>query len=127
MTNFPDTVQVTLRLRTKGSGEKGLEVQLRNNLPHDLPTGTFGRKVMRLVLVSGPQRQVVRGSEVLVANEGNALRSGSKQTLFLSLPKDALTDALRLQLIRTSPDDPDRQPITLASIPVPPAQEASSE
>jgi len=55
------------------------------------------------------------------------MRSGSRQTIVLPLPKDVAIDTLTLQLIRSSPDDQDRQPIILASFPVPPAQEALAE
>jgi len=127
MTLFPDTVQVTLRYGANGPGERKLEVQLRNNLPHDLPTGTFGRKELRLLLVSGRDGQIVGSEGRLLATEGDAMRSGSRQTIVLPLPKDVAIDTLTLQLIRSSPDDQDRQPIILASFPVPPAQEALAE
>ncbi len=124
MASFPEVVSMTLTLRSPVSASRILEVKLTNNLPHDLPTGTYGAKEIRLQLVPDREERPLNGQGVVLASAADALASGAMRKMELPVPANSNDRPLHLQLVRTSPDAPNKKPIILASIPVPSFQEA---
>jgi hypothetical protein len=88
------------------------EVTIRNNLPHNLPTGTYGSKTLRLVPVVGDKKQ--QGVEI--ASAQLALAPGESKKVRLPLAdSDLRSDYIRLVLERHSESHSDRNPIVLTS------------
>jgi len=124
MALFPEMVSVTLTPKSTGSAQRILEIKVVNNLPHDLPTGTYGAKEIRLLLVPDKEERPLHGQGVVLGNAADALTSGAKKDIELPIPKAYIKRPLHLQIVRTNPDDPERKPIILVSFPVPSFQEA---
>ena len=114
---------VTMALKSSDPVHPLLEITLHNNLPHDLPTGTYGTKEIRLQLVAEKGDAPLIGLGMVLGTASQALASGQRKTIELAIPSAYRATPLHLQLIRTSPNDPGRQPIILASFPLPSAQE----
>jgi hypothetical protein len=76
-----------------------LEVRVENRLPHALPTGSFGRREVKLV-ASWPD-----GTRELAvaARPGSALAAGDARVLALPLPASARGAVTRLSLRRFDP------------------------
>lgn len=116
MAQFPGGITVTAPpiSRAKTSPLE-LEVTIRNNLPHNLPTGTYGSKTLRLVPVIGDKKQ--QGVEIASAQQ--ALAPGETKKVRLPLAdSDLRSDHIRLDLERHSESHSDRNPIVLISIPI---------
>ena len=122
MARPPEGITITVPPPLKGPKAAVIEVMVRNMLPHDLPTGTYGSKEIRLVVVSGKGERL---QEVVISNANHALTSGEAKKVQVSLAKiDHGSAPLRLDLERHSASFPDRNPIILASVPIDPVAEA---
>lgn len=120
MAEVPEGITVSVSPVPPGSKATVLEVMIRNNLPHNLPTGTFGSKEIRLVPVIGDEKR----QGVAIASAQQALAPGEVKKVQLSLADtDLRSGHLRLSLERSSESHPDRSPIVLASLPLQPAAE----
>lgn len=116
MSNFPDGVNMTVHALNKGKDAPTLSINIHNNLPHDLPTGTFGKKEIQLSLLFMKGDLQVTEKRLLVSDERKALTAGeSKKIIFPLTPEESRADTLRLQLERYSTNDPERPPIVLSS------------
>ncbi|MGD9949293.1 MAG: multiheme c-type cytochrome [Desulfobulbus sp.] len=125
MAFFPEIVELTFSPTFSGSAQNILKVTVHNNLPHDLPTGTYGSKEIRLLLVADREEdRSLNGQGLMLANAAQTMVPCAQKNIEISIPKAYRARPLHLQLVRTSPDDPVRKPIILASFPVPSAQEA---
>jgi len=123
MAQFPGGI--TLTVSAKPPGSTVLEVTVRNNLPHDLPTGTYGSKEIRLILVTGREERRLSEGSWVIGTDQHALASGEARKVRISLVGVDLQAApLRLDLERHSESFPDRNPIILASLPIDAAAEA---
>ena len=123
MARFPGGL--TLTVSPQPPGASVLEVTVRNNLPHDLPTGTYGSKEIRLILVAGREERRLSERSWVIGTDQQALAPGGAKTVRISLVGVDLQAApLRLDLERHSESFPDRNPITLASLPIDAAAEA---
>lgn len=125
MAQFSGGITLTISPQSLGSTPPILEVTVRNNLPHDLPTGTYGDKEIRLVPVidKGERRLVERA--LVIGNAHHALAAGEEKKVQISLADaDRRSGPLRLDVERHSESHPDRNPIILASAPIPSASEA---
>ena len=116
MVNFPGGVTITALAIQTGPNAPALEVTLRNNLPHDLPTGTYGEKEIRLVLASATDKKLLVDKIVQVSNEQHPLTPLASG--------DILSGTLRLNLERHSESHAGRLPILLASTTIDPVFEA---
>lgn len=122
MAQFPEGITMTVSRKPQGSKATALEVMVRNMLPHNLPTGTYGSKEIRLVLVADKGERL---QTLLISNANHALTTGEGKKVQISLTDADLGSApLRLDLERHSASFPDRNPIILASVPIDPAAEA---
>lgn len=120
MAQVPGGVTVTAA-PASGAKPAALMVTVRNNLPHNLPTGTFGSKTIRLVPVIGDEKR--QGVEI--ASAQHALASGESKQVQISLPDaDLRSGRLRFTLERQSESHPDRNPVVLTSTALPSAPEA---
>jgi Zn-finger protein len=125
MARVPEGIVMTLLPHRQGSARTIVEVTVRNNLPHNLPTGTYGSKEIRLVPVVGPEKRRLNEQGVVIASAQHGLAAGEEKTVRISLAGVDLRSApLRLDLERQSESFPDRNPIVLASLPLPSAAEA---
>ncbi|MDD2463575.1 MAG: multiheme c-type cytochrome [Desulfobulbus sp.] len=124
MASFPEMVEVTMMIISSAPAQSILEITVLNNLPHDLPTGTYGSKEIRLLLVADKEGRSVNGQGIVLSNAAQALASGAKKTIEISIPRAYRARPLNLHLVRISPNDPVRKPLILASFPIPSAQEA---
>ncbi|MDD3815733.1 MAG: multiheme c-type cytochrome [Desulfocapsaceae bacterium] len=116
MANFPNGVNITALALNKGKEAPTLSINIHNNLPHDLPTGTFGKKEIQLSLLFMKGDLQVTEKKLLVSDERKALTAGeSKKIIFPLTPEESRADTLRLQLERYSTNDPERPPIVLSS------------
>lgn len=102
-----------------------LEIAVLNNLPHNLPTGTYGAKEMQLLLIFAKHGSPVAEKRLLVSNEQQPLAAGeTKKILIPLLAADFLSDSLRLDLERHSESHAERPPVILYSTTVAPFSEA---
>ncbi|MFH2122838.1 MAG: multiheme c-type cytochrome [Pseudomonadota bacterium] len=116
MANFPDGVNITAFALNKGKDTPTLTINILNNLPHDLPTGTFGKKEIQLSLLFLKGDLQVAAKRLLVSDDRKALTAGeSKKIIFPLTLEESRADTLLLQLERHSPNDPERPPIVLSS------------
>lgn len=125
MGNFPGGVTITALAIQTGPNAPALEVTLRNNLPHDLPTGTYGEKEIRLVLVSATDKELLVDKIVQVSNEQHPIATGATKKIIIPLASgDILSGPLRLNLERHSESHAGRLPILLASTTIDSVSEA---
>lgn len=120
MVRSPGGVTVTVA-PAPGVKPSALVVTVRNNLPHNLPTGTFGSKTIRLVAVIGDEKR----QSVEIASAQHALAPGeSKQVQISFTDADLRSGRIRFNLERQSESHPDRNPIILTSTSITSAPEA---
>jgi nitrate/TMAO reductase-like tetraheme cytochrome c subunit len=125
MANFPGGVTITTQIVKTGPNAPALEVTLRNNLPHDLPTGTYGEKEIRLVLSSTTDKELLTDKKVQVSNEQHPIAAGETKKIVFPLPAtDVLSGTLRLKLERHSESHAGRPAIPLASTTIDSVSEA---
>ncbi len=125
MVNFPGGVTVTAWAIKAGPNAPAVEVTLRNNLPHDLPTGTYGEKEIQLVLTSEKDKELLADKIVQVSNEQHPIAAGETKKIIIPLASgDILSGPLRLNLERHSESHAGRLPILLASITIDSVSEA---
>jgi len=125
MVNFPGGVTITALAIKTGPNAPALEVTLRNNLPHDLPTGTYGEKEVQLVLTSAKDKELLADKKVQVSNEQHPIAAGETKKIVIPLAStDVLSGTLRLQLERHSESHAGRPPILLASTTIDSVSEA---
>jgi len=116
MTNFPGGVTITALALKTGASAPALEVTIHNNLPHDLPTGTYGEKEIQLVLAFENERGLKAGKKVMASNEQKPISAGETKKIVIPLAStDVLSGTLRLNLERHSESHAGRPPILLAS------------
>lgn len=116
MTNFPGGVTITALALKKGASAPALEVTIRNNLFHDLPTGTYGEKEIQLVLAFGKEGGQAATKKVMASNEQHPIAAGETKKIVIPLAStDVLSGTLRLNLERHSESHAGRQPILLVS------------
>ena len=123
MARFPGGITLTVSTKPPGAGL--FEVTVRNNLPHDLPTGTYGSKEIRLVPVAGREARRLSERSCVIGTDEHPLAPGEEKTVRISLAGVDLEDApLRLDLERQGESFPDRNPIVLATLALESAAEA---
>jgi Zn-finger protein len=116
MANFPDGVTLTALALNQGGDTPALKIAIRNKLPHDLPTGTFGKKEIQLSLIFLKDGVQVAEMRVVVSDGKKGLAAGETKSFILPLSlKATLADTLRLNLERHSESHAGRPPIILAS------------
>lgn len=116
----PDAISLTIAPPTRHSDELCWEVTIRNNLPHDLPTGTYGDKEVRLMPVASQDNRRLSERSVLLGKASQALASGESKKLQLRVSTTELASGpLRLDVERQSASHAERNPIVLASFPLP--------
>jgi hypothetical protein len=124
MTNFPGGVSVTALALKTGASAPALEVTIRNNLPHDLPTGTYGEKEIQLVLTF--EKEQSAGKKIMASNEQKPLAAGAAKKIIIPLAStEVLSGTLRLTLVRHSESHAGRPPVLLASTTINSVSEAS--
>jgi hypothetical protein len=76
-----------------------LTLRITNNLPHDLPTGDFGFRVLDLqvIAVDKQGREIVVGQRELAPELSTAIGARSMLTLDLEMPADIVKAIVRLQ------------------------------
>lgn len=120
----PDALSLTIAPAARHGDETSWEVTVRNNLPHDLPTGTYGDKELRLVPVVVTENRRLAERSMVLSKASQALASGASQKVLITLKtNDVLAGPLRLDLERHSPSHAERNPIVLASFPLPSTDE----
>lgn len=124
MPRLADGIILTIAPPSHHSGTISWEVTVRNTLPHDLPTGTYGEKEIRLVPVAIKKSQRLPTRGVFISNVSQTLAAGEAKKVRLILTAEELHyGAFRLDLERSSPSHAERNPIILASVPIPSSQE----
>jgi hypothetical protein len=125
MTRVPDGISLTIAPPTHHADETSWEVTVRNNLPHDLPTGTYGEKELRLVPVVATENRRLSKQSVLLGKASQALTAGESKKLRITLKTNEVPSGpLRLDVERHSPSHAERNPIVLATAPIPSTPEA---
>lgn len=76
-----------------------LTLQIRNNLPHNLPTGEFGFRVIELAVIAldGQSRDVVLGRRELTPELSTAIPARGTLTWDLEMPPDTTKVLVRVQ------------------------------
>ena len=116
MANSPDAVTITTMAQSHGQDAPALTITIHNNLPHNLPTGTFGAKDIQLALVFLQKGVQIAEKRVVVSDEKQPLAPGDSKRLILPLSSAAAhADTLRLNLERHSDSHTGRPPIILSS------------
>jgi hypothetical protein len=117
MANVPGAVTITALALKTGPDAPALTVTIGNNLPHNLPTGTFGEKEIRLTLSfekEGPEKETI---QIPVSDAGHPLAPTESKKLVIPLnPASMTADTLCLDLARHSISPDHRPPVTLSSI-----------
>jgi Zn-finger protein len=109
-------VGLTVLEVSRSPGHGSVDVEITNNLPHNLPTGTFAEKSIRLVLRFVVNRQVVAENMVVVSDEQVALIAGEIKRLTISaVGQIDNADTLELLLERHSSPFSSRPAIVLDS------------
>lgn len=93
-----------------------LTIQITNNLPHNLPTGDFGFRVLELqaMTVDELNHEIVLGQRELVPELSSAIRPHSTLTWKIEIPRDTVKASIRLK--RRSYEEEDN--ILLANVEV---------
>ncbi len=101
MVAVPGSVLLAVRPLPAGAEARAVEVVIANNVPHNLPTGTFGEKNIQLVLCFLQGNNVVAENVLVVSDERVALMAGEvkKFTVFAAAPVDH-ADRLEIRLER---------------------------
>jgi len=76
-----------------------LTVQVTNTLPHDLPTGDFGFRVLELqaVAIDGLNNRILLGKRELAPELSTAIPAGGVLTWDVEIPSDAVRALVRLR------------------------------
>ena len=116
MANSQGAVTISTLAMNQGPDTPALAIIIGNNLPHDLPTGTFGTKEIQLSLVFLLDGVQVAEKKVMVSDEKNPVAAGDSKKLVLHLSSAAAhADTLYLNLERHSASHAGRPPIILSS------------
>jgi nitrate/TMAO reductase-like tetraheme cytochrome c subunit len=119
MAPVPGGVSLTIAPHAQGADTIVLEATVRNSLPHNLPTGTYGDKELRLVPVAEKGGRRLTERSVVIGNGSHALGSGeAKKALVTLTAADLQSGPIRLDLERESASHAERNPIVLASSPI---------
>jgi hypothetical protein len=79
--------------------DRALAVRIENRLPHALPTGSFGRREVRLFATwAGGEREAL-----VAARPGNALPAGGQRTALIPLDATGRTERVTVSLRRFDP------------------------
>ena len=114
--NSPGTVTITTLALNQGQNPPALAIDIGNNLPHDLPTGTFSAKEIQLSLVFLQKGIQVAGISVMVSDAKRPLAAGETQKFTIPLSPAAVhADTLHLKLERHSEGQAERPPIILST------------
>jgi hypothetical protein len=98
------------------SNNKQIEVEIVNNLPHNLPTGTFGQKSIRLFVQSSPGNKSNSQATSLIADEAHPLAPGATIKIRLQISTLLQTgDMMLIRLERFGAPTDSRPPVILAS------------
>jgi hypothetical protein len=93
-----------------------IEVEIVNNLPHNLPTGNFGQKSIRLLVPSSPGNKSNSQATALIADEAHPLAPGATAKIRLGIPTLLQTgDMVLIRLERLGAPADTRPPVILAS------------
>jgi len=97
--------------------EQALVISVKNNLPHSLPTGDYGFRVleMKWFALGRNEQQILLGKQELARENHTGIGPGDTQNWIVEVPMDATR--LHLELLRRSYEDQDI--ITVADIEVP--------
>ncbi len=116
----PDAISLTIASPTRHGDEIRWQVSIDNHLPHDLPTGTYGDKEIRLVPVVAKDNRRLPERSILLGKASKPLAAGAHTEVQLSLPaSECASGSLRLEVERHSPSHAERNPIVLAAFPLP--------
>lgn len=76
-----------------------LTIQITNNLPHNLPTGDFGFRVLELQVIAVDElnNEIVLGQRELVPELSSAIRPHDTLTWKIEVPRDIVKASLRLK------------------------------
>jgi len=119
MAPVPGGVSLTIAPHAQGADTIVLEATVRNSLPHNLPTGTYGDKELRLVPVAEKGGRRLTERSVVIGNGSHALAAGeTKKALVTLTAADLQSGPIRLDLERESASHAERNPIVLASSPI---------
>jgi hypothetical protein len=108
--NVPGKI-ITVKAKRDGTM---LKIQITNNLPHNLPTGDFGFRVLELQVITADElnREMVLGKRELVPELSSAIRPHDTLTWNVEIPRDTVKASIRLK--RRSYEEQDN--IVLASV-----------
>jgi hypothetical protein len=93
--NVPDKV-ITVTTKRDGSA---LTIQITNNLPHNLPTGDFGFRVLEIqaIAVDKLNHEIVLGQRELVPELSSEIRPYGTLTWEIEIPSDTVKASIRLK------------------------------
>jgi hypothetical protein len=87
---------VTVTAKRNGSL---LEIEITNNLPHNLPTGDFGFRILELQAIAFDElnHEIVLGQRELVPELSSAIRPYSTLTWNVEIPQDVMKASIMLK------------------------------
>ncbi len=94
--NFVPRKFITVTAKRDGSS---LKIQIRNNLPHNLPTGDFGFRLIELqaIAVDELDHEIVLGQRELVPELSSAIPPHGTLTWNIEIPCDIIKASLRFK------------------------------
>lgn len=93
-----------------------IEIQIVNNLPHNLPTGTFGQKSIRLFVQFSHGNNSTSQAASFIADETQPLAPGATMKIRFGIPTLLHTgDMMLIRLERLGTPTGTRPPVALAS------------
>lgn len=101
MVVVPGAVHVAVLSWDRPLGQEKIECEIGNNLPHNLPTGTFGEKSIRLSLRFLKANTVYAEKTIVVSDEQAPLLAGDTKRFSISVPGMLQgADSMEVRLIR---------------------------
>jgi hypothetical protein len=100
--DFPimsDYVSGKIIIVTAKRNDSVLTVKVTNNLPHNLPTGSFGFRVLELQAIAfdALNHEIVLGQRELVPELSSAIRPYASLTWNIEIPRNAVGASIRLK------------------------------
>jgi hypothetical protein len=93
-----------------------IEIEITNNIPHNLPTGTFGQKSLRVAVQFSNDHADIDHVITLIADENQPLAPGASKNIRLRLPSLLQTgDIMLIRLQRFGDPTGSRPATTLVS------------
>ncbi len=94
--NFVPGKFITVTAKRDGSS---LTIQITNNLPHNLPTGDFGFRVLEILVIAVDERdhEIVLEKRELVPELSSAIRPHGTLTWNIRIPQDTVKASLQLK------------------------------